>query len=198
MALAGKRTIILELDIRKPKILAGLGIPRSEGITNYLVGDQDLSSIVIPVPQVENLFVMPCGPIPPNPAELLLEDKLKDVFDYATKHFDVVIVDTAPVGLVSDAQVLSRFADCTFYITRLNYTMKKHVHFINDLYLNQKLPKIALLVNDIKATSDYYSYGNYNGYGYGYSYFEDGADQDRKWFQKLLGRRSRNRRRIKS
>jgi len=199
MALAGKRTIILELDIRKPKILAGLGIPRSEGITNYLVGDQDLSSIVVSVPQVENLFVMPCGPIPPNPAEILLEDKLKDVFDYATKHFDIVIVDTAPVGLVSDAQVLSRFADCTFYITRLNYTMKKHIHFINDLYLNQKLPKIALLVNDIKATSDYYSYGNYNGYGYGYSYFEEGSVRNRNWFQKLFRRRkSKNQRSLNS
>jgi len=188
MALAGKKTVILEFDIRKPKILNGLKLPKSPGITNYLVGDESLASLVVAVPEVENLFVIPCGPIPPNPAEMLLEDKLKDIFEYAKRNFDIVIVDSAPVGLVSDAQVLSRFADCTFYIARLNYTLKKHVHFINDLYLNHKLPKMALLVNDINASSDYYSYGNYNGYGYGYSYFDESNDRPKNWFLRLFNK----------
>ncbi len=186
MALAGKRTLILEFDIRKPKILSGLKLSKASGITNYLVGDLQLSSLIVPVPEVENLFVMPCGPIPPNPAEMLLEEKINDIFEYAKAHFDIVIVDTAPVGLVSDAQVLSRFADCTFYITRLNYTIKKHIHFIDDIYINHKLPKMGLLVNDIATRSDYYSYGNYNGYGYGYSYFDESEKRSTGWFKRLF------------
>ena len=196
MALAGKRTVILEFDIRKPKIISGLKLPKSPGITNYLVGDQSLESLVAPVPGVQNLFVIPCGPIPPNPAEILLEEKLADIFSFAKEQFDMIIVDTAPVGLVSDAQVLSRFADCTFYITRLNYTLKKHVHFINDIYINQKLPKMGLLVNDISASSDYYSYGNYNGYGYGYgygySYFDESEKHAGNWLRKLFVKGRRN------
>lgn len=173
MALAGKKTVIIEFDIRKPKIVAGLGLEKSPGITNYLVGGHSLENLPVAVPQVDNLYVVPCGAIPPNPAELLLDEKLPMIFEYLRKNFDVIIIDTAPVGLVSDAQVLSRYANSTLYIVRLNHTFKKHIHFLDDLYSNNKLPRLGVLVNDINASSDYYSYGNYNGYGYGYSYFEE-------------------------
>jgi capsular exopolysaccharide synthesis family protein len=170
MALAGKRTVVLEMDIRKPKIALNLNLARTKGISNYLVSDLPVESLPLPVPGVENLFVIPCGPIPPNPSEMLLDKKLNELFEYVKEAFDVVIIDTAPIGLVSDAITLSKFADCTLYIVRMGYTLKKQIHFIQELYHNNKLPKIGLLVNDIKTTSHYYSYGNYGGYGYGYGY----------------------------
>lgn len=170
MALAGKKTVVLEFDIRKPKIAVGLNLSRSNGITNFLIGNTSAESLPIPVPGVENLYVIPCGPIPPNPAEMLLSDRLPALFAYLRKHFEVVLVDTAPAGLVSDAFTLSQYADSTLYIVRMEYTLKKQIHYIDELYTKAKLPNIGLLVNDIKASSHYYSYGHYGGYGYGYGY----------------------------
>jgi len=170
MALAGKKTVVMEFDIRKPKIMTGLKMPKANGITNFLVSNIPVESLAIAVPDVENLYVIPCGPIPPNPSEILLNSKLADLFKYVRSAFDVVIVDTPPVGLVSDAFTLSQHVDASLYIVRMGYTLKKQIHFIEELYANQKMPNIGLLVNDIKATSHYYSYGNYGGYGYGYGY----------------------------
>lgn len=171
MALAGKRTVVLELDIRKPKISSGLNLPRTVGLSNFLVNTEiSPAQLPVPVKEVENLFVVPCGPIPPNPSEMLLNKRLDELFQYLKDNFDVVVIDTAPVGLVSDALSLSRFADCTLYVVRIGYTAKKQVYFVDDLYTNQKLPNMGLLINDISESSHYYSYGNYGGYGYGYGY----------------------------
>ncbi|MBL0274325.1 MAG: hypothetical protein IPQ06_14955 [Chitinophagaceae bacterium] len=92
MALAGKKTILLEFDIRKPKVLAGLGMPKGPGITNYLVGKSSLEELIRPVDGQENLFVLGCGPIPPNPSELLLDHRVEDMFTWLRNKFDVVIV----------------------------------------------------------------------------------------------------------
>jgi tyrosine-protein kinase Etk/Wzc len=176
MALSGKRTVILEFDIRKPKILSGLEIRRRVGISNYLVGSATLEELVVPVPNVENLFVIPCGPVPPNPAEMLLDPKIKTLFEYVRNQFDMVIVDSAPVGLVSDAVVLSQNADCTLFIIRQRYTFKKQIGLIDELYSNKKMPRISLLINDIKATAGYGGYYGYGGYGYGYGYGYGGSN----------------------
>ena len=181
LALTGKKTVILEFDIRKPKIIAGLDLAKNEGITNFIVGNVTIEEIIIPVKQVENLYVIPCGPIPPNPAELLLDEKVAELFTYLRANFDMVIIDSAPVGLVSDAVVLSAFADATLYIMRQNYTLKKQLNLINDYYLNKKLPKMSLLLNDVSVTGGYGGY--YGNYGYGYSYGSGGyfeADQKKK------------------
>lgn len=170
IALAGKKTVVLEMDIRKPKISQNLELSRAKGISNFLVGNVPVESLAQPVPDIDNLYVISCGPIPPNPSELLLNEKLAELFDYVKKAFDVVIVDTAPVGLVSDAFTLGKYADSTLYIVRMGYTLKKQMNFIEELYKTSKLPRVGLLVNDIKASSQYYSYGNYGGYGYGYGY----------------------------
>lgn len=170
MALAGKKTLLLEFDIRKPKIIDGLNLKRSAGITNFIVGNSRLEDIILPVKELDNLFILPCGAIPPNPSEILLEEKVSEIFAYAKRMFDVVIIDTAPIGLVSDAVSLSKFANCTLYLVRIKHTLKKQVQFIEDVYSNNKLPKVGILVNDIKADSHYYGYGNYSAYGYGYGY----------------------------
>jgi tyrosine-protein kinase Etk/Wzc len=190
LSLANKKTIILEFDIRKPKILSHLGLPKKPGITNFLLGTVKLEDLAVPVPGYDNLFVLPCGPIPPNPAELLLDPKLDELFAYLKQHFDTVVIDTAPVGMVSDAMSLSRFADCTLYMVRQGHTYKKQVLLIDEFHSEKKLPKVSIVLNDVKAQTryGYYGYGRY-GYGYGYGaksgYFTEDAPPPTmfdKWF----------------
>ncbi|MCX6319820.1 MAG: polysaccharide biosynthesis tyrosine autokinase [Bacteroidetes bacterium] len=177
LALAGKRTVILEFDIRKPKVLSGLKLQRGPGITNFLVGKGELKDMIRQVPEHDNLFVLGCGPVPPNPSELLLDPKLEEMFAWLKQNFDVVIIDTAPVGMVSDAMTLGRFADCTLYLVRQGHTFKKQVVLIDEFYQGNKLPKVSIIINDVKLKPGYgyYGYGRYGyGYGYGYgSYYEE-------------------------
>ena len=177
MALAGKKTVILELDIRKPKVLSGLGMQKGPGITNFLIGKGELKDLVRPVPDHENLYVLGCGPVPPNPSELLLSPKVDEMFAWVKENFDVVMVDTAPVGMVSDAQTLSKYVDCTLYLVRQGHTFKKQVTLIDEFYKDNKLPSVSIIINDVKMKPGYgyYGYGRYGyGYGYGYgSYYEE-------------------------
>jgi capsular exopolysaccharide synthesis family protein len=187
MALSGKRTVILEFDIRKPKIMSGLGLPRSDGLTNYLIGNARLEDLPVPVPEVENLFVIPCGPIPPNPSELILDGRMNDLFAGLKDAFDVVVIDTAPVGLVGDAMVLGKYADATLYVVRHNYTFKKQLVMVEEIYKNKRLPKMSLVLNDIDIQAGYGGYYGYGGYGYsgygygqGSEYFDDGKKRGRR------------------
>lgn len=177
LALAGKKTVILEFDIRKPKILTAIGIQKGPGITNFLVGKANLPDLIKPVPDHENLFILGCGPIPPNPAELLLDPKMDEMFEWLKANFDMILVDTAPVGMVSDAMTLSKFADSTLYLVRQGHTFKKQIALIDEFYVGNKLPKISIVINDVKIKPGYgyYGYGRYGyGYGYGYgSYYEE-------------------------
>jgi capsular exopolysaccharide synthesis family protein len=170
LALSGKKTVILEFDIRKPKIMEGLGLQERKGITNYIVGNISLSEIIYPVYSQENLFVIPCGPVPPNPSEMLLDEKVVELFQELKRNFESIIIDTAPVGLVSDALTLSQFADACMYVVRHNYTFKKQLYLIDELYINKKLPHLSIIINDINNRSGYGSYYGYGNYGYGYGY----------------------------
>jgi len=185
MALAGKRTVVMEFDIRKPKIVSGLDLKRKMGITNYIIGSAQFEDLPVKVDGVDNFYVIPCGPIPPNPAELLLNTRLTELIESAKKNFEVVILDTAPIGLVSDAISLAHFADCTLYIVRRGHTPRRLLGLVNELYQNKKLPSMSVLLNDVKIEGGYYgSYGYYGYYGYGKSdgYFEKGATRKKGMF----------------
>ncbi|MFM2337391.1 MAG: hypothetical protein RL115_584 [Bacteroidota bacterium] len=189
-SLAAKKTVILELDIRKPRVLAGLGMAKGPGISNYLVGKvDDINELLRPVPGYENLFVLGCGPIPPNPSELLLTDRVDKMFNWLQAHFDMVIIDTAPVGMVGDAMTLGKYAEATLYIVRQGHTFKKQVALIDELYQEKKLPKVSIVLNDVKlkAGYGYYGYGRYGyGYGYGYgSYYEEEVAPD-NFFERAI------------
>jgi tyrosine-protein kinase Etk/Wzc len=179
IAIVGKKTVLLEFDLRKPKVIEGLGMTKGPGISNFVVGKADIKDIIRPVPNFENLWVIGCGAIPPNPAELLLEDNISVLFEYLKQNFDVIVIDSAPVGLVTDSMTLSRFTDATLYIVRHKYTMKKQVRLIDELFTSGKLPKLSIVINDvIGSTGGYYGYGGYGygygkQYGYGYGYFEE-------------------------
>jgi capsular exopolysaccharide synthesis family protein len=177
MALTGKKTAIVEFDIRKPRIMSAFNLPRGTGITNFIIGKSSFEDLAVPMPGFDNLFIIPCGPIPPNPAELLLDERLDLLMQKLKETYDVIVIDTAPVGLVSDAIALGKFADSSLYVVRHNYTYKKQLQLLNDIYANKRLPKISLVINDIKegGYGKYYGYGGYGyaGYGYGSEYFEE-------------------------
>lgn len=203
LALSGKRTIILEMDIRKPKIMQGLGMNERKGITNFLVtNNMKLGDIIYPVNEVENLFVAPCGPVPPNPSEILLDEKLDDLFADLKKQFEVIIIDSAPVGLVSDAITLGKHANSCVYIVRHNYTLKKQIQLIDDLYQQKKLPHLSVVINDINSKGGGYGYGyGYGGYSYGYGYGYGSAKNSgngyfenlkhRKWWERFGKKRNK-------
>ncbi len=190
-ALTDKKTVILEFDLRKPKVLAGLNMSRLPGISNYMVGNNELDELIIPVEGHTNLFVLPCGPIPPNPSELLLNTKIQELFTALQQKFDYVIIDTAPVGMVSDALTLGKFADCTLYVTRQGHTFKKQVGLIDEMYKTKKLPHVSVILNDVKMPTGGGYYGNY-GYGYyGYGerkndYYEEEVRPKKKFGEKVL------------
>jgi tyrosine-protein kinase Etk/Wzc len=199
LALTGKKTVILEFDIRKPKVLVGLNMSKKPGISNFLLGKSRLEDLIIQVPEQENLYVLPCGPIPPNPSELLLDLKVNELFEWLRINFDVILIDTAPVGMVSDAMTLGKYADCTLYLVRQGHTFKKQVALIDEFYKEKKLPKVSIVINDVKVKPGYgyYGYGRYGyGYGYGYgqksSYYEEEAppaNSLEKFMQKIDPRR---------
>jgi capsular exopolysaccharide synthesis family protein len=176
MALAGKRTIIIEFDIRKPKIFAEIGLSKRPGVTNYILGKASLEDLPILVPGYDNLYALSCGPVPPNPSELLLEPRVNDLFNHLKQQFDVILIDTAPVGMVSDAMTLGKFANASLYIVRQGHTYKRQVHLIDEFYRERKIPKVSIVINDVKVKPGYgyYGYGRY-GYGYGYksNYYEE-------------------------
>jgi tyrosine-protein kinase Etk/Wzc len=189
MALAGKKTIVLEFDIRKPKIMSGLKLRSKNGISNFLLNKTPLADLPVLVPGFENLFVLPCGPVPPNPSELLLEERVAELFQYLKQHFDTIIIDTAPVGMVSDAMTLSKFADCTLYIVRQGHTFKKQVIMIDEFYTESRLPKISIVINDVKLKPGYgyYGYGRYGyGYGYGQGYYQEEVPVKKTILDKII------------
>jgi capsular exopolysaccharide synthesis family protein len=182
LAVSGKKTVVLEFDLRKPKIISGLGLKKSSGLTNYLIGGIDVHDLPQRISEVEELYVIGSGPIPPNPSEILLLPKMNELFAYLNKEFDAIVIDTAPIGLVSDAATLSNFANSTLYVVRQRHTYKKQLLFFNELFGQGKMPKLSLVVNDVltEGSRSYYGYGG-GKYGYGYGY---GLGESEGYFQK--------------
>lgn len=175
MALTGRKTVILEFDIRKPRLLKGLNLRNESGLINYIMGTAQLDDIIISVPEIPNLSVIGCGPIPPNPSEILLDPQVEKLFAELKQKFDFIVIDTAPVGLVSDAFTLSSFANASVYIVRQGYTLRKQLNSIEEIFQSKRLPNMGLLINDIKSSGRYRGYygygsGSTGGYQYGYGY----------------------------
>lgn len=179
LALSGKKVALLELDLRKPRISAAMDIKGNPGFSAYAIGQASLEDILVPVKAYPGLWVMPSGPIPPNPAELLLLDRTKEMFADLREAFDYIIVDTTP-NLVTDAQLLSRYADATLYLVRVGVTFKDQLKLPDALSKEKRMPKVNLVVNDVnyKKYGGYYGYG---GYGYGYGYYSEELAPQKKW-----------------
>lgn len=174
LSLSGEKVALLELDLRKPKISEALDLKNSKGFTQYIIGQAELKEIIQPSGVVPSLHIMPSGAVPPNPSELLSSKKLNELFDTLKKEYDYIVVDSAPVGLVTDAQLLSKYSDTVLYVCRMNYTYKEQLRNADELMRSGKMQKMNLVVNDMKAKGGVYGYG----YGsYGADYFEDSKDK---------------------
>lgn len=170
-----KKVALLLFDLRKanvaPVIDNILKQKSSRGITNFLIGQtDDFSELYVTDEGYTNLHIYPSGPIPPNPAELLLSTRMKQLFEYLRSNYDYIVVDSAPAGLVSDAFILQEYADITLYIIRQQFTLLKQLEFIGELTDSGKLRNVSIVVNDVTMGGRYGYYGYNYGYGYSYSY----------------------------
>lgn len=185
LSLLGKKVVIVGLDIRKPGLNKFFNIPKKEhGITQYLTNTTaNLMDFVQPSDINKNLFILPGGTVPPNPTELLARGGLEKAIETLKANFDYVILDTAPVGMVTDTLLIGRVADLSVYVCRADYTHKAEFTLINELAENNKLPNLCIAVNGLDLNSRkygyYYGYGKYGKYygygkryGYGYGYGE--------------------------
>lgn len=163
-ALSGKKTILLGLDLRKPKIFCDFEIDNDKGVVNYLIGDNTLEEVKHKS-AIENLDVIPSGPVPPNPSELLMGEQLKNLIFKLREEYDMIVLDTPPLGLVTDALELTHYADATVFIVRLDYTKKGMLSLINAKYKKGEVKNISFVLNYYKHKANH----NY-GYGYGYGY----------------------------
>jgi tyrosine-protein kinase Etk/Wzc len=174
LSLSGEKVALLELDLRKPKISEALGFINKKGFTQYIIGQAGIREIIQPSGVAPSLYVMPSGAVPPNPSELLSSKKLNELFDTLKSEYDYIVVDSAPVGLVTDAQLLGKYSDTVLYVCRMNYTYKEQLRNADELMRAGKMQKMNLVVNDMKSKGGVYGYG----YGsYGADYFEDGKDK---------------------
>ncbi len=180
LALSNKKVALLELDLRKPRISSMLNVNKEPGITNFLVGQIKSDKIIKKVDNFENLFLLPAGNIPPNPQELIINGKLDELIDDLKLEFDYVLIDSPPIGLVSDARLLNKYADISLYIMRHKHTPRKYLKFFNQLFINKELNNLYLVFNGLKSRGIFGTenlvkggYGNGYGNGYGYGYGEE-------------------------
>lgn len=160
-ALSGQKVLLIGMDIRNPRLDEYFTLPE-RGFTNYLSSkDLKLDDLIVKQDGFEDFHILPAGIIPPNPAELLMSKKVDLLFNELKSQYDYIIVDTAPVSLVTDTLLIAKHADCFIYVARANFLEKRMLNIANTLYKEKKLPNLCLLLNDTDSTKGY-------GYGYGY------------------------------
>lgn len=175
-AVSNKKVLLLEFDLRKPKLSKTYTGMNRVGISNYIVDRSlTLDSITNPVGDTGNLFFSACGPIPPNPAELIMNDRVAQIMQEARERFDVIIIDAPPLGAVTDGQLLSEYADVTLHMVRAGYTPHDLVGLPEDIRREGKIRNMAIILNDVGENG-----GGYYGYNYGY-YHADEAKK--KWWR---------------
>ena len=174
VALSEKKTLLIGADMRKPKlgrVVLGPGDSKQlaerksrKGLSNYLIGEADYEAVVQST-EYDNLFLIDSGPVPPNPSELLMSPRIVELLERCREDFDIVFIDAPPIGLVTDALVLSPLVDLTMYAVRLNHTPLDSLQVVNDLVDKNKLPKVSIVLNGLVARRDY-------GYGHGQGYYK--------------------------
>lgn len=166
-AMSGRKTLIIGADMRKPKIYTDFELENAKGLSGYLSLLNTFDEVVQRT-SIENLDLISAGPVPPNPSELLITDRFESLIKEALHVYDYIIVDTPPLALVTDAFVLSKYADHTIFVVRQNYTPRAFLNDIHDFYSTGKLKNISIVLNDIYKSGFGYGYGYGYGYGSGY------------------------------
>ena len=185
-AMGNKKTVIVGLDLRKPKLFDDFNIDNITGSVNYLIGQKALDEIIQKT-HIPNLDLITSGPVPPNPAELIIGESMREMIEELKLKYDYIILDTPPVGLVADALELAQYCDATLYIVRQGFTKKGMLSVVNEKHKRGELHNISIILNDFQNKSEY-GYGYNYGYGYG-TYADDNRVSKPKnkilnWFRK--------------
>ena len=168
VSMLGRRTLLVGLDLRKPRIHKIVNVNNAEGMSTFLSGNCSYDE-VIQKTDVENLWFASSGPVPPNPAELIERPAMSDFLEKARKQFDYIIIDTPPAAVVTDGLLLAQRADVTLFVVRQRYSSKNTLNLIDEIYKNKEIKNPGIIVNDI-SMSGYYGYGLRYGYTMGYAY----------------------------
>jgi capsular exopolysaccharide synthesis family protein len=177
LALGGGKTVVVGLDLRKPKLAEYFSASNKVGVSSVLAGINAFEEAISPS-GTANLDVMVAGPVPPNPSELLMGKGMNELLEALTAKYDHVVLDTPPIGLVTDSLIISEHVATTIYVVRQNVSNSRSLEYINDLYLAKKISNISILLNDVKT-------GRFN-YGYGNGYYSESITPTR--MQRLLNR----------
>ena len=183
-ALSEKKTVIIGLDLRKPKLAAEFNLSNEVGVVNYLIKQKTVDEIINHT-HIPYLDVILSGPVPPNPAEMIMSEGMKDLIEELKKKYDYIILDTPPVGLVSDALELAQYCDVTLYIVRQNYTKKDMITLLNNRVKRGELSNASIILNGLENKA---KYGTGYGYGYGYGAYANGyyeEDKPKSVYQKI-------------
>ena len=173
-ALSGKKTVLIGLDLRKPKIYEDFDLSNDSGVVNHLINQKTLDETIISS-KIPNLDIILSGPVPPKPSEILLNDTTNKMFKSLKERYDYIIIDTHPVGIVSDGLELFKYADAIIYVVRQNYSEKGMMKMIDDKYKNKEVTNISYVLNDFFVDNNY-GYG----YGYGYGKYSNGYHENEK------------------
>jgi tyrosine-protein kinase Etk/Wzc len=184
LALIGMRTVILEMDLRRPSLRQALDFPDRPGISNYLTGETAFNDLLNPLPNYDNYYLITSGALPPNPSELLNNARMQTLISELRQQFDYILIDAPPVGLVTDAQIIAPFADATLYIVRHAVTPKDCLKLVDSLHKERRFNKLNIVLNAVSNEAiNYYGY-RYNSYNQYVS--KPGKRNVRKAFLKRL------------
>ncbi len=198
IALSGKRVVLLDLDLRKPKVHLTFKATNDKGLSTILIGKDKYQDCIIKT-EFENFDIITSGPPPPNPAELANSVKFDNLLLELKKDYDMVIVDTPPIGIVSDAIFSFKRADLPVYVTRANYSKRNFINNVNYIKEHKKIHNVSVVLNAVEIVSAKFGYGyksyGYDGYGYGYgfgygyySYGEDSKKKSKKGLAKFFSK----------
>ena len=168
MAYSGRRTVLIDTDMRRPRVASYFQMENRKGLSNFLVGDCSFKEIINNT-EHKGFDVIGSGPIPPNPVDLIGNTRMEELINTLKQTYSTIILDSPPVGYVSEYIILMKYTDANLYIVRSDYTNKNSLKKINNLFDREKLKNFSILLNDVrssKASDNYYAYG----YGYGYKY----------------------------
>jgi capsular exopolysaccharide synthesis family protein len=193
LAKSEKKVLVVEMDMHRPKVHKGLNVVSDVGMSNFLSGQLPIEA-VIKTTSIDNLSTIVCGPIPPNASELILNNRMQDLIAYAKANFDYLILDTPPIGLITDGIVLMKYTDANIFVLNTGYTNKRSVENAEEIFKINNIEKVSYILNGVKRNNT----RNYNGaygylYGYGYSYvygysYSAGyaSDENKPWYKRVF------------
>lgn len=195
-ALAGKKTLVIGMDIRRPFLAHRFNRDNDRGVTTYLSGaDTDIDKMISQSDENENLYILSAGPVPPNPNELLMSGRLEGMINHLRGEYDIIIIDSAPIGVVSDTLLIAPYTDIQVYVTRANVSTKRCLETLHNALATGRLPRPYIIMNGVDIHSSAYTYKRYGHYGhnnknYGYGYESSSSSKARpSFFSRLFRRR---------